>query len=60
MYDVIGKDFNVVIWPDHLQSKDVNEMIMSGISVDEVRSIISTNTFAKLEALTKLSYYKKC
>ena len=27
---------------------------------EEVQSIISTNTFAKLEALTKLSYYKKC
>jgi hypothetical protein len=60
MYDVIEKDYNVVIWPDHIQSKDVNDMIISGKSKDEVQSIISTNTFAKLEALTKLSYYKKC
>ena len=60
MYSVIEKDYNVVIWPDHIQSKDVNEMIISGMSKDEVQNIISTNTFAKLEALTKLSYYKKC
>jgi len=60
MYSVIEKDYNLVIWPDHIQSKDVNDMIISGKSKDEVQSIISTNTFAKLEALTKLSYYKKC
>jgi hypothetical protein len=30
------------------------------MSKEEVNSIISTNTFAKLEAMTKLSYYKKC
>ena len=60
MYDVIEKDFNIVIWPEHIQSKDVNDMIKSGMSKEEVSDIISTNTFAKLEAMTKLSYYKKC
>ena len=60
MYEVIEKDYNVVIWPDSIQSKDVNDMIVSGMSIDEVNNIISTNTFAKLEALTKLTSYKKC
>jgi hypothetical protein len=60
MYDVIEKDYNVVIWPDNIQLKDVNDMIMSGMTLAEVQTIISTNTFSKLEALTKLSYYKKC
>ena len=60
MYDVIEKNYNVVIWPDDLQLKDVNDMIMDGKSIAEVQTIISTNTFSKLEALTKLSYYKKC
>jgi len=60
MYDVIEKDYNVVIWPDDLQLKDVNDMIIAGKSIAEVQTIISTNTFSKLEALTKLSYYKKC
>ena len=60
MYDVIEKDYNVVIWPDDLQLKDVNDMIISGMSKAEVQTLISKNTFAKLEALTKLSYYKKC
>ncbi|MDP6250231.1 MAG: hypothetical protein QGH26_05425, partial [Candidatus Pacebacteria bacterium] len=60
MYDVIEKDYNIVIWPNELQLKDVNDMIVSGMSKAKVQTIISTNTFSKLEALTKLSYYKKC
>jgi len=59
MYAVIEKDYNVVIWPNHIQLKDVNEMIVSGISVAEIKNIIDKNTFRKLEALEKLSYYKK-
>ena len=54
------KDYNIVIWPNELQLKDVNDMIVSGMSKAKVQTIISTNTFSKLEALTKLSYYKKC
>ena len=60
MYNVIEKDYNVVIWPDDVQLKDVNDMIMNGMTKAEVQSIISSNTFSKLEALTKMSYYKKC
>ena len=60
MYDVIEKDYNLVVWPDDMRHKDINDMIMSGMSVAEVQTIISKNTFAKLEALTKISYYKKC
>ncbi len=59
MYTVIEKDYNVVIWPNHIQLKDVNEMIVSGMSVTELKNIIEKNTFKKLEALEKLSYYKK-
>jgi hypothetical protein len=59
MYKVIEKDFNIVIWPDDIQLKDVNDMIMSGITKSEIADIISNNTYSKLSALTKLSYWKK-
>ena len=59
MYDVIEKDFNIVIWPDDIQLKDVNEMIMNGMSISKVENIISKNTYRQLEALTKISYWKK-
>jgi len=60
MYDVIEKDYNLVVWPNDMRHKDINDMIMSGMSKAEVQTIISKNTFAKLEALTKLNFYKKC
>ena len=60
MYAVVEKDYNVVVWPNDVQLKDVNEMIMGGMKREELIDIISKNTFSKLEALTKLNYYKKC
>ena len=59
MYKVIEQDFNVVIWPDEIQLKDVNDMIMSGLTKLELEDIISNNTYSKLSALTKLNYWKK-
>jgi len=60
MNDVINEGYNIVIWPEYIQLKDVNDMIMSGMTKEEVKDIISRNTFSKLEALTKLNYFKKC
>ena len=59
MYKVIEKDYNIVIWPDNIQLKDVNDMIMNGTSPSEIENIISKNTHNKLAALTKLTHWKK-
>ena len=44
MQDAIKSGHNVVIWPSSVQGKDINEMILSGHSVDEIENIISSNT----------------
>jgi hypothetical protein len=59
MYKVIEKNYNIVIWPDDIQLKDVNDMIMNGTSPSEIENIISKNTHNKLTALTKLTHWKK-
>ena len=59
MQDAIKSRHNIVIWPDTIKSKDINEMVMSGISVDEIESIISRNTFTGLEAQAKFVFWKK-
>ena len=46
--------------PNDLQLKDVNDLIISGLTKSEVANIISTNTYSKLSALTQLNNYKKC
>ena len=59
MYKVIEDNYNIVIWPSEIQSKDVNDMIQSGLTKSEISDIISKNTYSKLSALTKLNDWKK-
>jgi hypothetical protein len=59
MQDAIKLGHDVVIWPDQLEGKDINEMIMSGISSGEIERIISSNTFSGLEAQTRFTFWKK-
>ena len=59
MYDVIEKDYNLVVWPENMRHKDINDMIIGNIAISEINDIISTNTCSKLEALTKLNNWKK-
>jgi hypothetical protein len=59
MYDVVEKDYNLVVWPDNMRHKDINDMIIGNIAISEVNDIISTNTCSKLEALTRLNNWKK-
>lgn len=47
--------YNVVIWPKYIRDKDVNQMIQSGINVEDV---IEKNTFSGLIAKTKLSEWR--
>jgi hypothetical protein len=55
----IDNHFNVVIWPEFIDSKDINEMILDGFSPDEIQDIISKNTFVNLRAKMEFVNWKK-
>ncbi len=59
MHNSIELGYKVVIWPDYIESKDINEMVMSGISPDAIEEIISNNTFSGLEAQTRFTFWKR-
>ena len=59
MQESIKSNHHIVIWPNTIEAKDINEMVMSGISPAEIESIISSNTFSGLEAQTKFVFWKK-
>jgi transcription elongation factor Elf1 len=59
MQDAIKLGHDIVIWPDSIEPKDINEMVMSGISPLEIEEIISNNTFSGLEAQTRFTFWKK-
>ena len=47
---------SVVIWPDGIDDKDINDMVMSGL---DVQSVIESNTYAGLEAKLKFNTWKR-
>jgi hypothetical protein len=59
MQDAIKSHHDVVIWPSHIVGKDINEMVLNGFSMDEIESIISSNTFKNIEAQLKMNMWKK-
>jgi transcription elongation factor Elf1 len=59
MQDAIKSNHQIVIWPNTIEAKDINEMVVSGISPDEIEAIISSNTFSGLEAQAKFVFWKK-
>ena len=56
---LILKNFNLCIWPKSLKYKDINDMIISGMTPTEILGIIDTNTFSKLSAQQQLNTYKE-
>jgi len=55
----IENHFNVVIWPEFIEEKDINEMVLNGFSPDEIQDIISKNTFVNLRAKMEFVNWKK-
>jgi transcription elongation factor Elf1 len=55
----IENHFNVVIWPEFIDSKDINDMVLDGFSPDEIQDIISKNTFVNLRAKMEFVNWKK-
>ena len=46
----------VVIWPNGIDDKDINDMVMNGL---DVQSVIESNTYSGLEAKLKFTTWKK-
>ena len=55
----INLNHNVVIWPNTITGKDINEMVLNGNSPGEIENIISRNTFNGIEAQLKFNMWKK-
>ncbi len=56
MTKVIDRGYEIVIWPNKISDKDLNDMFLSG---HDVQSLVEFNTYSGLEAHVKLSEWKK-
>jgi len=59
MEAAIEKGYRTCIWPNTIKQKDVNLMIMNGISASKVRGIIDNNSFVGLEAKFRFQQWRK-
>lgn len=59
MEKCFSRGYKVCIWPEHLTSKDINDMILSGLNSPQIQMIIDQNTFHGLQGKLKLSYWRK-
>lgn len=51
---------NVVIWPEWIKEKDINDMILSGRTIEELLDVINDNVLSGLKAKLKFSKWKRC
>lgn len=59
MYKVIKRNLKIVIWPDHIKDKDINDMVLGGMNASEVQHIIDKNTYNGLRAELKFTDWKR-
>lgn len=59
IHKAILKGFSVCIWPDNLEHKDINDMVMAGMLPAHVQHIIDQNTFKDLSAKLRLQQWNK-
>lgn len=55
----IENHYNVVIWPEMIEAKDINDMVLDGFDVEEIQDIIKKNTFVNLRAKMEFVNWKK-
>jgi hypothetical protein len=59
MEHAIDNHYNVVIWPEFMTDKDINDMVLNGFSPDEIQDIVNKNTFVNLRAKMEFVNWKK-
>ena len=59
MEHAIDNHYNVVIWPEFMTDKDINDMVLNGFSPDEIQDIVNKNTFVNLRAKMEFINWKK-
>ena len=59
MKNLLEDGYPMVLWPDDIQEKDINDMVMSGKTKEEIETIIRNNTYQGNMALLKFTNWRK-
>ena len=55
----IEEDYSVVLWPEYVKEKDINDMILSGKTRREIKTIIDEHTYQGVRAKIEFSKWSK-
>jgi len=55
----IDEHFKVVIWPEMIDAKDINDMILDGFTKEEIQDIMEEHTYINLRAKMEFVNWKK-
>ena len=55
----IMQGYSVCIWPDNLEHKDINDMVLAGLTSEFIQFIIKSNTYRDLAAKLALTKWSK-
>ena len=56
---MIDQGKNVCLWPDTMECKDINDMVISGYSKEEIKEIITNNTFSGVAAKLRFAEWRR-
>ena len=55
----VNEGYKVVFWPDDIKEKDINDMILAGITKEEIQTIIKNNTYQGSMAKIRMTTWRK-
>lgn len=56
----IDEGYAVCLWPESVEEKDINDMILSGKTPADVLDIVNNNTYSGTEAQLRFINWRKC
>lgn len=59
MEKLLDKGQRVCFWPNTIKQKDINDMVIAGITMGQIKTMIDDNTYKGLRGKLKLSDWRK-
>lgn len=59
MLRAISQGFRVCVWPESIVEKDVNQMIINGLTIDYIQYIIDNNSFKGINGEIEIKRWSK-
>lgn len=59
MRKAMNDGWSLVVWPDNVGEKDINDMVKDGFTPEEILSVINKSTFSDLRLRIKINQWSK-